>query len=288
MKWLFATITGLLFIACDPSDFDGKNGVMKVYYSGTEQIKQEIQYKNGRKNGYAKEYYSNGKLKLLQHFVNDSLNDSCKTYYKNGILESIQTYKNKEKHGCWKQYTKEGKIFSEINFKAGLLHGESKEYTYRSGRIVTKVNYDNGLKHGKEELYYDNGHPKSVCYYDRGKVCTGTQEWSDNGKPINNDFKISVTEKNDVLLANKLVYYIKLERPQADDKVYQVLSKDTGNVIGAVYPLKKENGNYILEYHVASNGGFVMETVKIAAYRKTALGNTLIKTSTFVASANNF
>jgi hypothetical protein len=35
-------------------------------------------------------------------------------------------------------------------------------------------------------------------------------------------------------------------------------------------------------------GGFVMEEVSIAAFRKTPLGHTVIKTTSFAAAANNF
>jgi len=167
------------------------------------------------------------------------------------------------------------------------LDSTSTVYSYHSRKVLTTITYKDGLKNGIEEHYYNNGKPKSIAYYDMGRACKGTEEWYDDGKKIDNDFNINVSEKNEVLLKNTLSYVISLQNPNEDDEVYQVIQKGEGRKVGGVSPLKKVNGVFVLEFFISKNN-FVMEEVTIAAYRKTKMGNTIIKTKSFNASSNNF
>lgn len=278
----------ILFLISSCSDPDAiPEGVKIVHFPGTDIVQQSISYHNGKKNGPFKEFYKNGTLKAKQFFVNDSLNDTSSLYLPDGKLQSIHIYKNKQKDGCWKDYNKEGRLFSEIYMKKGLLDSTSTIYTYRSGRVLTRVTYKAGAKNGKEEHFYSNGKPRSIAWYDMGRVCMGTEEWNETGKKINNDFKISIAERNEVMMKNMLSYVISLENPQPKDKVFQVMTPIDGKNMGAVMELKKVNGNFLIEFNVGP-GGFVMDKITLAAYRKTAMGNTFIKTTTFNVSSNNF
>ena len=64
-------------------------------------------------------------------------------------------------------------------------------------------------------------------------------------------------------------------------------SKDSENYPVKVYPLKRIKNEFILEYRV-NLGGFIMETIKIGAYRKSGMGNVILKTKSFTASVNNY
>lgn len=264
------------------------NGTRVIHYPNTELVMQEVEMKDGKKNGYAKEFYRNGKLKRLQFYLNDTLNDSSIYFHSNGQISNLQFFKNKRKHGAWKDFNKEGKLVKEMNFENDLLNGICTQYTYRTGRIQTKIYYKNGDKDGLEEQYYPNGKPKSKAFYKDDRPCIGLQEWQDNGKEIKNDFKISVSEKNDVMMTNMLTYYIHLSDPQTDDEVYHLYDKGTGECLGSIARLEKTEGNsFKLQFNVPK-GGFVMEQVTIAAMRKTKFGNTFIKLHHFNAASNNF
>lgn len=258
-----------------------------MYYEDGKHVHQKINYRNGLKNGPAFEFFENGNIKAKRFYVNDTLNDSSLIYYKDGKLKSAQFYLNKLKHGCWREYNKEGHLYSEIYFKKGLLDSTSTEYTYRTGRVLTRVTYKDGLKHGLEELYYSNGKPKSKVYYNYGLPCYGTEEWLDNGKPINNDFKINIRENDQVALQNKLMYLITLENPQDDDEVYRINQEGAGHEVGSGFPLLKTEHGFVLEFDIPKHG-FVMENVVLAAYRKTAFKNTFIKKTSFNVSKNSF
>ncbi len=288
MTRFYFSILPIFFMLCACNNSGHvEEGVKTVHFPGTDIVQQTITYANGKKNGPVKEYYKNGTLKARHFFVNDSLDDTSATYHANGRLQSLHVYKNKLKHGCWKEYNKEGRLYSQIFMKNGMLDSTSTVYTYRTGRVVTRVTYKDGVKNGPEEHFYSNGKPRSIAYYDMGRACKGTEEWMDNGKKINNDFKIQISEHNEVLMNNTLTYVIRLEPAQEGDEVYQVMTPCEGNKIGSVIPLKKKNGSYILEFTVGK-GGFVMENVTLAAYRQTPFKNTYIKTTSFNASANHF
>ncbi|MBL7931439.1 MAG: hypothetical protein JNL60_06040 [Bacteroidia bacterium] len=130
MKHLLIFLILSACFSCAP-DSGFKDEEKIIYYPGTEIVKQSVQYKNGKKNGYFKEYFRNGSLKASQVYLNDTLNDTTLIYYENKRLKTFHTYKNKLKHGCWRDYNKEGKLISELFFKDGMLDSVCSTYGYR-------------------------------------------------------------------------------------------------------------------------------------------------------------
>lgn len=278
----------LIYLAtsCQQSD-QVTEGLKIVHFPNSEKVMQSIEYKNGMKNGYMKEFYRDGSLKANIFFENDTLNDTTLMYHPNGKLMKLHVYKDKLKHGCWKEFNKEGLLYSELFFKNGLLDSTASRYTYKTRRLTTRINYKNGLKHGAEEHFYPSGKPKSIAYFKDGRECVGTKEWYENGKEINNDFEIYVVENDKVQIENTLTYYITIQNPKEDDKVFQLLGGGNDKEIGITYPINKVGNHYEFQYTIAK-GGFVMDKVTIAVYRTTAFKNTIIKTKTFNVSSNNF
>jgi antitoxin component YwqK of YwqJK toxin-antitoxin module len=282
----FLLILVVFIAACNPED-SFENGEKTFYFPGTNTIKKQIHYKNGKKNGLMQEFYQDGKLKARQFFVNDSLDDTTVVYHPNGKLKLIHTYKNRLKHGFWRDYNKEGKLYSELCFKNGKLDGTCSEYSYRSVKLQARINYHDGAKHGVQEHYYPSGKIKSREYFFMGQICKGTEEWFENGNKINNDFNILIREQDAALLENTLIYKIRIEGMGPEDRIYRVLRPGSGNRVGDCYSLPKEGDAFICKFNIPK-GSFVMEEVTVAAYKKTAMGNTVIKTRTFNAASNNF
>jgi antitoxin component YwqK of YwqJK toxin-antitoxin module len=265
-----------------------KSNVKIVYYPDTEKIYQQITYLDTLKDGEAKEFFPNGKLKSRRFYVKDLLDDTTFIYHDNGQLRSLQMYKNRKADGIWKEFNPQGKVYSEIHFKDGLFEGTSTTYTYRTGKIQERITFKKGIKDGLEEFYYPNGNPKSKILYNSGEPCRNIEEWYDDGEKVNNDFKISVQEHNDVLMKNTLTYFIKLENPKPDDKVYREVGPAKNDCeFGQLFRLPEENGAYKLQFEI-HKGGFVMQEVKIVAFRKTLFGNTCSEVKTFNAASNNF
>jgi antitoxin component YwqK of YwqJK toxin-antitoxin module len=286
MKFIsIATLLALIF-SCG-SKREELEGVKTVYFPGTELVKQSVEYKDGKKNGYFTEYYRKGNLKARQFYINDTLDDTTVIYYPNGQLQTLHVYKNKLRHGCWSEYNKEGRLYSEMFFKEGLLDSTCSKYSYKSVRLLTRVRYLKGTKHGTEEQYYVSGKPKSRQHYFKGQLCKGTEEWYESGKKINHDFKIYVQENNATMLENAITYKIRLQDPDPGDQVYKLFEPPKGDVMSGLSQLTKEGDAFVYKI-IVPKGGFVMEQVIIAAYRKTAMGNTVIKTQAFNVASNNF
>ncbi|MCW3084931.1 MAG: hypothetical protein JWP12_2297 [Bacteroidetes bacterium] len=286
LKIILPVFILVAFYSCSNS-FDGKNGLNTVHFPNSEKVMMTAEFKNGKRDGELKEYYKNGHLKTHQHYVNDKLDDSSLLYYENGVLGELQYFKDHKREGTWKKFNKEGKVISKVSYKNDRLDGPSASYTYRTLKLQKRLNYRNGLQEGKQELYYDNGKPQSVTYYAADKPCKGTEEWTETGEKINNDFKITVVEENKLLMENRLRYFITLENPQPGDEVCLVSEKDTGNVVTQIEFLREKDGRYLMEYGLAK-GGFIMEKIRIGAFRRTGMGNTVIVTKDITVAANNY
>jgi antitoxin component YwqK of YwqJK toxin-antitoxin module len=269
------------------SDDGLTDGVKLVHFPNSEIVKQYVEMKNGKKNGVLKEYYRNGHLKALQHYYNDTLTDTSFFYHENGNIGSYQILKKNRRVGCWKKFNKEGRRYWEACFKDDLLDGPAYEYSYRNLRIIKIMNFKKNRKDGKQEFFYPNGKPQSVSYYKDGSACPGTEEWNDKGKRIDHNFKINIFEKNEVLLKNTLSYIITLENPQKDDEVYIVSESNSGTNLIPERKLIKTGNAFVMEINLPK-GSFVMKEIHLAAYRKTSMGNTVIKRTVVRASANSF
>jgi antitoxin component YwqK of YwqJK toxin-antitoxin module len=268
---------------------DGKvtDGTKIVHFKNSEKIKQEIEYKNGKKNGFFKEYYMQGNLKAIQHYRNDTLCDSSKFYHENGKPSELQIFDQKGLYqGCWKKYNKTGAVFWETCFKDNLIDSTATEYTYKTGKLLKRLNYSTGLKHGKQEEFYANGNKKYISYYIDGKAQPGTEEWYEKGEAVNNDFKVKVIEENKLAISSQLIFYLEPEHFQGSDEAYLILDGRV-NEMAAYRELEKLNGRFKLIYDIPA-GSFVMEKVHYAVFRKTLMGNTFIKKGSFMVSENNF
>lgn len=286
MKKTFPLFVALLFFSCH-NLFDGKNGKRITHFKGTNKVRQSIEYKDEKLNGWWEEYYISGKLKSKKNYVNDTIHDTSFYYHENGALAEINIFKKGSKEGCWKKYNNKGVLYNELNFLNNDLNGIVTTYSYNSGKLLKRQNYNNGRAEGLQEFFYKNGNKKSSFELHASDPCQGLCEWDEKGNPINNHFKIYVRELNKLLLEGKLKFEIRLERPQADDIVMEVYEK--GNIVcsssGSHY--ERVDDHFEVGFTV-SRGSFIMKQVKIAALRKTKMGNTMIETTTFNVSSTNF
>lgn len=130
------------------------------------------QYQNGKKNGMANEYYSNGALKSECNYKDDLLNGTLKEISINGITTYKVNYTDGNRIGeeafydentgkirnasifdsignlaesiAWK-YTKNGNIISELRYNSkGDYHGICIDY-WEDGSIKWKRKYMNGI-----------------------------------------------------------------------------------------------------------------------------------------------
>jgi antitoxin component YwqK of YwqJK toxin-antitoxin module len=259
-------------VAC--SD-ETKSETKTIYYPGEKQIKQQIEYLKGKKNGLFIEYFRNGLVKAKQHYLNDTLNDSTVLYHENGNIETIQMYDKGLREGCWKRFNKNGELYWKTCFHKDKMEGEAFELSYRSLKPLVRFNYRDGDKHGKQETFYPNGNPESLVYYSKGFPRPGAKEWYENGKERNTNISFTVREKNTTALDNTLRYYITLSDPQEDDVVYEITA-ETDTSITAHRVLPFENGSYLYEEKIYP-GASVLKQVKLMATRSSVKRNAIMQ-----------
>ena len=138
-------------------------------------------FKSGKKDGFWKEYYRNGKLKEEGNYIVGAKDGFWKAYYDNGNLASEGTYKDGKPDGLWKEYYYDGELKSEKNYKNGQKDGVFKTYGSK-GHPLEDGQYKDDKQDGlwkyydsstdlKEEGYYKNGQKEGVwkSYYEKGK-----------------------------------------------------------------------------------------------------------------------
>ncbi len=282
---IFYFSCSLLLFSCTNNTFDGKNGIKTVYFQNSKAVKQIVHYKDGKRDGELKEFYKNGNLKTRQQYVSDTLTDSSFSYYEDGTLMRIEYVRNHKKEGCWKIFNEEGKLFVEKNYKNDVFDGDFIKYSFRTLKPVEKLHYKNGELDGRQEYYHTNGKLKAVTYLISGTPCMGTEEWDQTGEKINNDFDITITRQNKSAQMGKLIFYVHLSDPRPSDEVLVVADTGSANCLTTLYKVLREQGEFLIERHIESDKSFV-NTLNIAAIRKTAMGNSFIKTKTISLTAN--
>lgn len=79
----------------------------------------QIDYDNGIKDGYYREYYKNGERKCQVEFKDDKMDGNAEFYFDSGLLKIEGKYKDGLKKGKWKHYTETGDLFDKEKWKNG-------------------------------------------------------------------------------------------------------------------------------------------------------------------------
>jgi uncharacterized protein len=110
-----------------------KNGNSEVYFEDGK-TKISIQYKDGQKFGFQREYDINGNLiEVIE--------------YRNGVeidRDIINRYSDSLRVGIWKSFYENGNLKVEENYIEGKLNGLRKEYN-KSGELIKTYRYQNGV-----------------------------------------------------------------------------------------------------------------------------------------------
>lgn len=132
---------------------------------------QEGYVLNGRKNGLWIDYHPDGRISLLQHFVEGKLNGPVLNMdgrgqvighadYNNGILDGIKgTYKF-------------GRPQEEIPYVNGKIHGVLKKY-YTNNKLMEEVEYKDNVQDGYYRHYNEEGVVDLEYVYKNGEKVSG-------------------------------------------------------------------------------------------------------------------
>ncbi len=128
--------------------------VIKWYYE-TGELKEEVSYKYGKKNGVYKLYYKTGKLREEGLHKYDKLNGVYKWYYKSGGLEKEVSYKDGKINGIEKKYYQSGELKCKRTYN-------KKEYS-ESNQLKDEIPLENEENEFSQEQYYSGVNSFDGC-----------------------------------------------------------------------------------------------------------------------------
>ena len=120
-------------------------------------------------DGYYKEYYKNGVLKIESNYLKGDLNGVWNRFYENGIKEWEVEYFNNYRQGGYKKYYKNGKLKLEGTHLANLKHGEEKRYNENG--VLEWKGFCLKNKFDGDWVQYDSiGKTLNVLRYKKGRL----------------------------------------------------------------------------------------------------------------------
>lgn len=159
-----------------------------------DQVVEQGEYENSRKQGIWKMFYPNGKTKSEIAYVNSRPNGYYKTYYENGELEEEGEWKNNRNVGKFVRKHPNGEVAQEFEFnESGKRDGEQKYY-YEDGSIMIVAQ----IKESKEEKvteYYPDGSLKAEKVFVDGNLDVANTKVYEPKTPIK---PVETTEKEPV------------------------------------------------------------------------------------------
>jgi len=174
--------TGTAFEVYPPETPKQKEKAVKDYgaYLRSAKVREEIQFKNGIKEGKAMSFDQFG-AKLWQcNFVNGKKEGLETQWYARGEKKLEINYTNNVPNGMYTEWWKNEKIKSDGNYELGREQGVHNWY-YESGQKDQEVPYKFGKANGTVINWYENGQKKLSSEFKEGKHNGKTTEWYDNG-----------------------------------------------------------------------------------------------------------
>lgn len=139
-------------------------------------------------SGEAKEFYSNGSVKIEAYFQDGIPQGTVKTYDKQGRLIALEEYKNGVKEGKAKRFNFIHNIPTEeeMFYKGGILNGTRKIFS-PSGKLLMSEEYKDGKRHGKIELFNSEGVIEVKAFYKGGKKHGKRIFYYETGTPMHEE-----------------------------------------------------------------------------------------------------
>ncbi len=134
-------------------------------------------------NGYNIFKYDNGAISSEGTMRDGKADGYWKNYYKNGKLKIEGNRKNFQLDSIWKFYSEKGKITKAINYLEGKKSGYTLSYDTNQ-KVTSKELFVNDIKQGNSFTYYPSGKTKQLIPYLKGKPDGYAYEYSEDSTII--------------------------------------------------------------------------------------------------------
>ena len=190
MKWLFIFFTCFIFIFTPETfsqqeinsyDKDGKKtGFWRVLYENGR-IRYEGNFLNDHPVGEFKRYYPNSAIQAILEYSDDSKTAYARLFYDNGKIAAEGKYIGKDKDSVWSYYSSfDGKLSMKETYQEGKREGESIKL-YNNMIVSERIIYSHDLRHGTWEQFYQNGKPRLMGNYVNDLREGEFMSWDANG-----------------------------------------------------------------------------------------------------------
>ena len=133
-----------------------ENGTFEVKWSNGK-TRYKWDYKDGKRaDGKSKSWHENGELKQDIEWKNGLREGSHVSYHDNGEKESEATLLNGQPHGLYTVWDKDGNKINESRFVNGTHHGVRTQW-HSNGQKKLECESDMGKQVGKILLRNENG-----------------------------------------------------------------------------------------------------------------------------------
>jgi antitoxin component YwqK of YwqJK toxin-antitoxin module len=133
-------------------------------------ILEEGNYKDGKKEGMWKEYYSNGNLKSEIPYISNKPDGYAKLYYESGKLSEEGNWKGVKWVGNYKYYHENGKPKYEFAYSDDGKRSGKQKYYHENGKIAIEGDWKDGKEAGVIKEYYPDGSIKTEKNFTDGKL----------------------------------------------------------------------------------------------------------------------
>ena len=173
------------------------DGLIKEYHDNG-QLKSEITYKDGKKNGPYTWYWDNGNISDQGAYKDGKLDGPIKVYYYTGELQIEGVLKDRQKVGIVRGYYKNGQLKSEGTYRNDERNGPLKSY-FENGKLRSDELFKNDVQVGPFQYYHENGQLRLKGTRKNDGVKDGVvKQYDDSGKLIG-----EYTWKDDELINSK-------------------------------------------------------------------------------------
>lgn len=158
------------------------------FYNETGELILEINYERGKKNGN-RITYSEDEI-IEEHFVDDTKQGMARYYYPNGKLKKTIYYKNGLAEGYSKVYGNNGRVLTLFEYKKGYIVSRERinrydrknrkngrwKWFFSEGSLKKEGVYSNGLKDGYFKHYDEKGNLSKVEKFVNGELQEDARE----------------------------------------------------------------------------------------------------------------
>lgn len=150
-----------------------------------DQVIEQGNYKNSRKNGLWTKFFASGKTKSEIEYMNSRPNGAYKVYFENGQVEEEGTWKNNRNTQTFKRYYENGQVSQNFAFNNSGKRDGKQTYYYENGQVMIEAD----IAAGKEKFvkeYYEDGTVKAEKHFVDGKIDASKTKVYEPKTPVKN------------------------------------------------------------------------------------------------------